>query len=523
MAIKTAAQVRLDADPLLPRERALARDIIDSIPSIAGLAPTILSAKNRGAIGDGVANDSVALNSAAQHIKRLGGGTLIIPRGSYYIGADTFYIPAVVSIVKEPGAVILYDGLGVGMHVDAESTADPHRFGRWDVRIKRPDVEWDDGADTSSVGVRFTNIRQAQINVYQVENFYKGLQPYGDTTGSVDIIFHLGLIRNNRYGLSPDRVNSGWANQNTYIGGAIRLDSAYDGVEGFPAELLDLTLGNGNTFIGVNLEGSIELPSKTAHVVGSYNTFIGCRLEGQGAGTFHFDTGSIGNQVIGGYDNFGPEGDVFDDDGTSNRISGGRGASFYGDEGAFGGVAVLARALSGAGAIMFQARDTDDEVHWEVTGGGEVRLYAGDGKGVIAHPSITLVPSTGSINMGGGTAAPQAILKAASESVVDFQNKYFRTDTTGRRGVRWTTLADGATAISLAAGAGFLTANTGATVLATLTGGIDGQEFFVKAGDANTTISDGDCFKTKDGNDLVLASGRVVKFMAVSATVAWEL
>jgi hypothetical protein len=83
---------RADDDTLItfPSDRFL-QDGTDAKPrTYLSKLKDVVSVKDFGAVGDGVTNDTDALAAASAHINALGGGTLVIPPGTYIIGKQTF-------------------------------------------------------------------------------------------------------------------------------------------------------------------------------------------------------------------------------------------------------------------------------------------------------------------------------------------------------------------------------------------------------------------------------------------------
>ena len=70
----------------------------------------VVSVKDFGAVGDGVTNDTDAFAAASARINALGGGTLVIPPGTYIIGKQTFAGAFGLGYAYAPSTVLSFNG-----------------------------------------------------------------------------------------------------------------------------------------------------------------------------------------------------------------------------------------------------------------------------------------------------------------------------------------------------------------------------------------------------------------------------
>ena len=84
-----------------------ASDTKDSGVPVATFAPIVFNVKSYGAIGNGIANDTAAINAAATAAGGAGGGIVWLPAGQYLTSAD-IVLPAGVSIA---GASCIYSAI----------------------------------------------------------------------------------------------------------------------------------------------------------------------------------------------------------------------------------------------------------------------------------------------------------------------------------------------------------------------------------------------------------------------------
>ena len=71
---------------------------------------TMVSVKDFGAIGNGKTLNTVAFANAIQHIEQQGGGTLIVPVGTYLTGA--IKLCSNLTLVIEQNATLLFSEIG---------------------------------------------------------------------------------------------------------------------------------------------------------------------------------------------------------------------------------------------------------------------------------------------------------------------------------------------------------------------------------------------------------------------------
>lgn len=250
------------------------------------------------AFGTGAAAIQGAVNAAAAT-----GGDVWMPDGAYDIGATTIAIPAGVGFRAAAGATVTSTATGTAFEI----TGSEYLGGR-QIRlpnIRRATLGWFAGSDTSSVGVQVRGIQFDQVFLHEVSGFYKGLEIKAVAgSNAVCNTIHLGRIINCHFGLFFDEHRTGvsaelrGANQNTFIGGSIRIDTSYRKA-GPCLVQMGVVESNGNTFLGVNLEGAAG-GVKAIHCNSINNSWIGCRYEGNAAATIEFAAAAVNNRVIGG-------------------------------------------------------------------------------------------------------------------------------------------------------------------------------------------------------------------------------
>ena len=205
------------------------------------------------------------------------------------------------TLLVSGGGIIVPDGCEIDFSRTHFTTAtgpaitlDGHRRRKAYIgRVTRTTGTWNTGADTTSIGVKIRNCEHGDYNILEVANFELGIDCVGEAgatdAGTTLCTIRIGKINDNKRGMAfhgrTTGAGIGYANQNTIIGGAIRI-STWPGIAG--SKYIDLTDqgtagsgGNGNLFLGVDLEGTA--PAEAVTIDSVHNMFIGCRWE-SGAG-----------------------------------------------------------------------------------------------------------------------------------------------------------------------------------------------------------------------------------------------
>lgn len=264
-----------------------------------------------GAASDGTTDDASAIQAAIDFIEDAGGGTLSVPNGVYIIGAATITVPITVSIVAERGAEFRYSGASVAIDIYG-NIVNGSRFMVLPNLQREGGVEWDAGLDTTSIGVRLNACHYDTIHVGEIRNFRRGmvlraLPNSGDQIDSGNCICNtifVGHNINNWRGIDFQYHPAGGGfsvfgvNQNTFIGGVIRIDSAWNHEAGRDSLYMPDSENNMNTFVGVNLEkGATE---RGIYCGSQENLWLNCRFEGGGTGYITLLAAAINNTFIGG-------------------------------------------------------------------------------------------------------------------------------------------------------------------------------------------------------------------------------
>lgn len=266
-------------------------------------ASTGLNALDYGAVRDGVADDIGALQAAANTAGTFG-IRLIIPPGVYKTTATL----NISGDVEAFGAQIVYYGSGTAIKVGKDAASISGKVFALPHVIHNP-AQWNDG----SVGIDVVNIYSSKITFNRVEKFDVGVQFRGLGRGCVYNSVVLGYMLDNRINLLLTQDETGWCNENDFIGGRFHhVETGSLGVSGSTTThhivLLrgSISLGgpNNNLFVKPSLEGNAVNPVRVVINDARYNTFLAARWETGGAipGKIKYVGAAAFNRILGGYD-----------------------------------------------------------------------------------------------------------------------------------------------------------------------------------------------------------------------------
>ena len=287
-----------------------AADVRRFLQSVHQEAFDIYNVRNHGAKGDGTNDDTSAIDEAIV-AANVADGVLAVPSGDYKITSNL--TPIECDVDASSGARIhVYSPATIGITLGVVGgTLRSHGY------VKLPAIEqenkvWEGSTPTfgTDVGVQVNDINGWMVWVPYVKNFTEGLHlnPQSGDQASYST-YHIGRLDNNGRNLLVHPEGTGWANQNTFIGGNY-FHSSGEGTDITGCRQIWIngedTSSDPNklTFINPSVEGAQAdiaiLLSGDAH----YNDFFGYRTESSNI-SVAFDTKTSGNirfnNFFGGY------------------------------------------------------------------------------------------------------------------------------------------------------------------------------------------------------------------------------
>ncbi|MBE6441846.1 MAG: hypothetical protein E7022_05870 [Desulfovibrio desulfuricans] len=192
----------------------------------------IINVKDFGATGDGVTDDTAAIQAALDYAKSQ--GKPCFATGEYKV-TSTIYINSTCYFSE---ATFKADGASVSPVLGVGSKTYNQGFLPRQVRFELPKVE-NIGRDynsawtgyTDSIGVQIYNAAECEFRISKISKFWKGLYLSAWGTCLAYCTFYLDYLECNHTNLiidivdetdSDGTVHSGWVNQNLFLGGAIR-------------------------------------------------------------------------------------------------------------------------------------------------------------------------------------------------------------------------------------------------------------------------------------------------------------
>jgi hypothetical protein len=417
----------------------------------------VVSVKDFGAVGDGVTDDTVAIQAAADYCKTTGAQLIGVP-GAYVISATL--------VINCGGDLSM-----MTLNVNAASVSPAVRIGNTSgsgaLALYRYDLKLPNLVNTAkittgwsgfenAVGVEAGNLYECRLVIPYVYGFGVGASLGGYTAGFVYNEVTLGTLSDNKINLRvAPHAATGWSNENNFYGGRFSFSSSEgSNVSGCRDILLSNVPGsaigapNNNVFYKPALENNA--PEFNVDIWGSFNTFINPRFEVSGGAKIRFYSETAGdtnsNLFVNGYKLINP---TYTFDGANSRFNkwiGSRTSDSLDYTG--NGLNIANQSSSGVTAPHIQGftagvtaiDKTSSSTNWSY------RLYA---EGLSAKRSTDsferarLDFSNGRLYLGQAAANPIYYFGVASSGLTSVAPLYPGADDTyslGASGLRWTTV-----------------------------------------------------------------------------------
>jgi hypothetical protein len=290
--------------------------VVQYAPAGTGAVPTTVQAKLRetvsvkdfGAVGDGVADDTAAIQAAADYAATNGyalqgdPGTYKVTStislqcngdlGEMTIQANTSSVSPIVRFGTTTGSPTSYKIITMPRVRNSNRTS-----GTWG----------------TGIGIELANCNTNTIVIPSVTECEVGLTCGGYNSGFAYNNVTLMYVYSNKINLRlQPAASGGWCNQNVFTGGRLGVnttDFTTSGYVGTRQILLDQGTAsaggpNNNTFINTSIETDLLEYMIAFEESSAYNQFINCRYEGTNQNVlFNTDTaaGNNSNLFIGGY------------------------------------------------------------------------------------------------------------------------------------------------------------------------------------------------------------------------------
>lgn len=258
-----------------------ADEVTDAIKNPHGafteFADRAVNVKWFGAVGDGVTDDTQALQDALASLGN-SGGLVFIPAGTYLFN-ETLVIrngQTIMGAGNYNGSTLLYAGSGSAVDIDTEGCLSKIEV--------RKDSTGDWNLDNPVSGVRLTGSRGRAEDI-RIHGFEIGLHLIGEGRGCAYNQVFLRQIYNCHKAIVLDATtvndNDGWVNENIIYGGTISMQGSYRQNPSYPTswgiymDCHNTNYPNNNKFIGPSIEGV----NNGIRIVGAYNNFLSPRIE----------------------------------------------------------------------------------------------------------------------------------------------------------------------------------------------------------------------------------------------------
>jgi hypothetical protein len=260
----------------------------------------VVSVKDFGAVGDGVTDDTAAIQAAFEV-----SGTIVFPApGAYNISNTVILDTGTTGLFFENGAYLNYTGAATKPALVIGATGvqtSSLSFIGVDVRTSVSHSY----TDEDFAGVRIIRATHNNFDIRKAENFTVNLQLWGSATQGIAYnTFTVGTLRNALVHLDINsRIASGFINENLFIGGRYGNSTGYSGSLNsygfrFRAEAGAYTQNNNNVCLKPCfelLDGNLGVQRIPVYIdnAGRFNTFIKIRAE-TGRGPVLYASGSNG-------------------------------------------------------------------------------------------------------------------------------------------------------------------------------------------------------------------------------------
>lgn len=211
-----------------------------------------------GAVGDNNTDDTLSIQNAFDYASTLSGRSKInVPDGYNFIVEDTVTLDINVNLIMD--SPFSYQGPTdrACLVIGRDSARNYHGFYRINVTATNARSDWED-EDESYIGVQMLNFYSATIEIKQASFFTVNVEGRGNDGNG--FVYNTILLSDSGHAKKHIKLisrGSGWANQNTIIGGRIQTNSTINRGKnryGIVLTAENTYLQNNNIVIGTSLE-----------------------------------------------------------------------------------------------------------------------------------------------------------------------------------------------------------------------------------------------------------------------------
>lgn len=270
-----------------------------------------------GAVGDGIADDTAAINAAAAVANAVTTSSVLwFPLGVLHFPAGKTYrttagLDPWLCNVMAIGAKILFDpavtSAGIAVSLGTDAYPSPEAIIAYLPTVRKNVTYWSSSLTGTDVGIRMIGIRASEIHIGHVRGFSIGVLATG---GLANVAFawnsvHIRMLDNNKINLKISDGGAGYANENTWFLGQLSMDSNFGtNITGARHIFLEATptvqsVPNNNRFYGGSIEG--DGPQWQVEVNGCYNAFYNMRWEAVHPKAYFNGAIAVGNLIHYGY------------------------------------------------------------------------------------------------------------------------------------------------------------------------------------------------------------------------------
>lgn len=184
----------------------------------------MVDVKDYGAVGDGVNDDTAAINSAISNCES-GDVLYFPPTSSFYKITNTITVPSGRDVIMD--GVMRFTSTSEIPALVIGNDNSLNRYKRFRLAVERsPRSDW---SNSWSIGIRLINSFACDIDIMRASYFHTGVSCEGCGDGWVYNNVHLGILHSNKWGLKLinrlRRGVEGWVNENLFFGGAWMIAS----------------------------------------------------------------------------------------------------------------------------------------------------------------------------------------------------------------------------------------------------------------------------------------------------------